>query len=254
MKSKYEEWLRNNIVKKNGEKYSESTIYKYTSSIDIIEKEFNVRLWNYSNEEELINKKNKLFNDLNFIKKNSKGNNMYSRSVELFVDFVCSCNISELHDEIKEIEDDIVLSLEEKNGYIESLCNIRNPYFQKNFRSELIKEFHGKCALCQINDLRMLIASHILPYSECTIKSDMYKSYNGLLLCVLHDALFDKKLISFNNDGEVIISKTIDKELYMFFNITSNMKLPRCFLIEERKKYLAEHLNSLKENDINSGF
>ena len=35
---------------------------------------------------------------------------------------------------------------------------------------------------------------------------------NGLLLCVLHDGLFDKGLISFSPTGNILISETLTQE------------------------------------------
>lgn len=238
MLEKYKQWLKDIARKSDGSKYSESTVYKYTSSINTIKLEFGIDFFNYKNLDELFKMKNKLFSLKSFIEKDHRGNRMYSRAVEMFTSFICEKTITEISEDINIIERDKTLTYEEKNSYIETICNIRNPQFQLNFRNELIEEFNCKCALCGINDKRLLIASHIIPYSECINKSDMYKSYNGLLLCPIHDSLFDKHLISFDGKGKICIKEDIDKKIYDFLSINSNMILDNNILSLERKECL----------------
>lgn len=243
MLEKYENWLKFTAKKNDGSSYSDSTIYKYTSSINIIKNEFHIDFLSSKNYEELFVLKSNLFSNQLFLEKDNRGNKMYSRAVELFVSFIFENEISNIQNDIEKIQKDLLLTYDEKNSYIETICNIRNPEFQKNFRKELIQEFNCKCALCEINDKRLLIASHIIPYSECINKSDMYKSYNGLLLCSCHDALFDKHLISFNNYGDICIKKDLDSYLYSFLNINSKMKLDSKYLTQERKDCIKKHMD-----------
>ncbi|MDI6678271.1 HNH endonuclease [Bacillus wiedmannii] len=48
---------------------------------------------------------------------------------------------------------------------------------------------------------------------------------NGLLLCPNHDALFDKGYISFGDDGEILISISLDESLKIFLNIHDNLQI-----------------------------
>ena len=48
---------------------------------------------------------------------------------------------------------------------------------------------------------------------------------NGLLLCPNHDKLFDSGLISFADDGSVMISGELDSINRTFLNVNSNMKI-----------------------------
>lgn len=135
------------------------------------------------------------------------------------------------------------------NGYIETIINVSNTFVQKKFRNDLVIEFDGKCALCNINRKELLRASHIKSYSECSTVNEMIDYNNGLLLCVNHDALFDKGFISFDcNNGKIkIVDESIlSKELYDLLNINENMKLDKKFITSKRKKYLATH--KLKNN------
>lgn len=157
---------------------------------------------------------------------------------------------AEAQDELEDIANKINnnyinINLEEKDAYIESIINVRNNSIQKVFRNNLIMEFNQKCALCNINYKDLLIASHILPYSKCINKKDMINHNNGLLLCPIHDALFDKYLISFDCKGQILISKNISEDIYSDLNINKKMKINKECLNEERKKFLEEHKKML---------
>jgi hypothetical protein len=60
-----------------------------------------------------------------------------------------------------------------------------------------------------------------------------------LLLLPNYDKLFDKGLISFEDDGRIIISPLIDKEEYKILGIDPDDKLFN--LYPENKPYLEEH-------------
>ena len=60
---------------------------------------------------------------------------------------------------------------------------------------------------------------------------------NGILLSPLYDALFDKHLISFNDDGEILIANSI-KDDNLKTNICLNAKI---IVTEGMKKYLYRH-------------
>ncbi len=127
------------------------------------------------------------------------------------------------------------------DAYIETMLALRNGKIQQKFRKDLLMEFNEKCSLCKINQNRFLISSHIYPYSKCKNAKDMVNHYNGLLLCANHDALFDKKIISFDDNGKIIISKSLPVELYNDFNINEDMILESKYLTPERRKYLQKH-------------
>ena len=67
------------------------------------------------------------------------------------------------------------------------------------------------CRLTGETDPTLLIASHIKPWAD---SSDQEKldGCNGLLLSPHVDRLFDKGLISFQNDGDIIVSKKLGSE------------------------------------------
>ena len=109
------------------------------------------------------------------------------------------------------------------------------------YRQELIKKFDNKCAVTGINLEEILIASHIIPWRHSN-DEERLDVENGILLSPLYDALFDKNLISFQDNGDIIISKQIqDTELISLIDINANIKIA-----EGMKKYLINHRSQLR--------
>lgn len=107
----------------------------------------------------------------------------------------------------KKIDEDANLSATEK----ERLQKAR--YGQGKFREDLI-QIEPRCRLTGVENLSYLIASHIKAWRHCITSHERLDGNNGLLLTPNADKLFDKHLISFENDGAVLVSeKVTDDEL-----------------------------------------
>jgi hypothetical protein len=70
-------------------------------------------------------------------------------------------------------------------------------------RALAINRDHYRCVLCAIANSKLLICSHIKPWKTGDGRLDIN---NVLTLCTLHDALFDKGFISFDQDGNMLYS------------------------------------------------
>ena len=108
---------------------------------------------------------------------------------------------------------------------------------QVQYREELYNEFR-RCPFTQIDEYRLLVASHIKPYAVSTEK-ERADSNNGLMLSPLYDKLFDKGFISFSDDGEILISDWLsprNRRLISFNYTREDLNLN-----DERKRYLAYH-------------
>lgn len=161
----------------------------------------------------------------------------------------CYGNIS---DEIETYEQDetqkgIKMVIQNSQGY-DVERTVKQRVGQSTFRKKLISQFDNcKCRLehCKINKIEFLRASHILEWSNSdeTQKTD---PNNGLLLCPVHDFLFDAHLITFDNDGKIIISRNVQREFYSEFNIDESNKIT---VLEENKQYLEEHRNKFYKNE-----
>ena len=104
-----------------------------------------------------------------------------------------------------------------KNKYTNRVIKVRNG--QNTFRKDLI-DYYGCCQLCGLKNHEILIASHSKPFPESE-NDEAINFYNGLLLCPNHDKLYDKGLISFNDDGNILISSELSKTDKNILNLNS---------------------------------
>lgn len=77
------------------------------------------------------------------------------------------------------------------------------------FRANVCK-IEKQCRLTGVRNSALLIASHIKPWRLCASAFERLDGHNGLLLCPNVDSLFDKGLLSFRDDGSVLISDALE--------------------------------------------
>jgi predicted restriction endonuclease len=77
---------------------------------------------------------------------------------------------------------------------------------QDIFREALMDYWGGRCPMTGITEPGLLRASHIVPWADCTDPQRL-DVHNGLLLSALWDAAFDRGLISFADDGTVLVHR-----------------------------------------------
>jgi HNH endonuclease len=107
---------------------------------------------------------------------------------------------------------------------------------QGQFRTNVAKRWDNRCALTEWAIIELLRASHIKPWSKCS-DSDRLNPANGILLAAHIDALFDCGLISFADDGTMIVSTEIADELKPFQLPRKLRREPK----EEEKRFLGYH-------------
>lgn len=125
----------------------------------------------------------------------------------------------------------------ERNGLVLSRVG------QGAYRKRIIHRWEYQCAVTGFNKLDILIASHILPWKESSDEQRLDVN-NGLLLSPTYDALFDRHLISFENNGQIILSPTIEKSAYQKIGVKNSDKIIRS-LSEDNKFYMEYHRQSL---------
>ena len=86
----------------------------------------------------------------------------------------------------------------------ESIRETRVRLVQRFFRQAVLSSYESRCAVCQIAERRLLIASHIIPWRD----NDKRRAdpSNGLSLCSLHDRAFDQGLISVDESLRLLVS------------------------------------------------
>ncbi len=124
---------------------------------------------------------------------------------------------------------------------------------QEKYRRAVI-EHMPQCPFSKITDERLLIASHIKPYSICIKESkvDQALDYlNGLALSPTYDRLFDQGYITFANNGELICGTQLSSYTWDKLNINPNAKNKMRIFPENREEYLEYHRKHVFQDDIN---
>lgn len=124
---------------------------------------------------------------------------------------------------------------------------------QEKYRKEVI-EYMAQCPFTKITDERLLIASHIKPYSICIQekREDQALDYlNGLALSPTYDRLFDQGYITFMNDGKLVCGTQLSSYTWNKLNINPNAKNKLRIFPESREEYLEFHRNHVFQDDIN---
>jgi hypothetical protein len=94
---------------------------------------------------------------------------------------------------------------------------------QGHFRTGVRKAWNGRCAVTGSNVQAALRASHIAPWnSHPKHRSD---PHNGLFLIATLDALFDRGLISFRDDGKLLVAPLVDSKQRTELGLRPDMSL-----------------------------
>lgn len=123
---------------------------------------------------------------------------------------------------------------------------------QNFFRKAVMSSYRGRCCMSGLSVPKLLIASHIVPWSKD--KANRLNPSNGLCLSAIHDRAFDKGLISLNDDFTIIVSEQLKRSDDNFVkNIIFPLhgkviELPERFLPEE--KFTAWHRSKLFLDNI----
>ena len=102
---------------------------------------------------------------------------------------------------------------------------------QDKFREELIKYWQG-CSVTSCKQIEVLRASHIKPWRDSS-DAERLNLYNGLLLIPNLDSCFELGLISFTDEGRIIISNRLDRQAAELLGTKQDLKLLR---IEQRHR------------------
>lgn len=233
MKTQFHNWLtetKTNITRPD----------KYSNTITTISNHFkkflnkDIDFYEIKNANEVLRLKDEYFSYNDFFEKNKTGNRMYSRSLDLYIEFL-ETNRQQIDDtiiEVEQIKNNQTLTVLEKESIILSRIG------QGLFREELIRLWNG-CAISKVDDTRFLIASHIKPWKKSSNQEKIDK-FNGLLLLPTYDKLFDLGFISFDDNGKILISKFLNRPDKL--GIDSNTVIE---IKDNNKKYLKYHRDEI---------
>jgi len=88
-------------------------------------------------------------------------------------------------------------------------ASVRHREHQYKFRERVLRAYREQCALCRLRHRELLDAAHIIPDTE--EKGEPLVS-NGLSMCKIHHAAFDRHLIGIRPDYLVEVRRDILEE------------------------------------------
>lgn len=83
---------------------------------------------------------------------------------------------------------------------------------QDYFRRMILANYGGRCALTGIDVPQLLLASHIIPWSDKTHKQERLNPCNGICLSALYDKAFDQGLITISPDDYCVVLSSALRE------------------------------------------
>lgn len=95
-----------------------------------------------------------------------------------------------------------------RRRYITSV--VRTRLHQRGFRERVLKAYRRQCALCRLRHAELLDAAHIIPDRE---ERGIPEVRNGISMCKLHHAAYDRFVLGVTPDYEVRIRDDVLDEI-----------------------------------------
>jgi putative restriction endonuclease len=89
-------------------------------------------------------------------------------------------------------------------GPTEIIREVKTRRVQSFFRKAVLESYNNRCAISGLAIPELLVASHIIPWSEN--ESRRADPTNGIALNALYDKAFDRHLISFDEELRLVVS------------------------------------------------
>ena len=132
-------------------------------------------------------------------------------------------------------------------GKTEKSSVVMTRLCQSFFRKAVLSSYESSCCVCGIDIPQLLVASHIIPWSNNhETRTD---PQNGLCLCSLHDKAFDRGIMAISESYIIKISSVAKYSRADFCKISifafegKNIVLPKRFV--PKQSYLEWHSNNI---------
>lgn len=99
--------------------------------------------------------------------------------------------------------------VEGRDVTVQSTKRLNQDYFRKS----LLDLYEGRCCVTGLNVEQLLVASHIKPWRDADPLTERVNVENGLLLNCLHDAAFDRGLITLDHNYCIRMSQQLEKRV-----------------------------------------
>jgi hypothetical protein len=116
---------------------------------------------------------------------------------------------------------------------------VRQRVGQDRFRQAMLTYWGGACAVTGLSLAAALRASHAKPWAQCATDAERLDVFNGFLLSANLDALFDQFLISFKDDGTMLISQNLTADDCKALGVNESLRLR--WVAEQHIEYLKYH-------------
>jgi hypothetical protein len=110
---------------------------------------------------------------------------------------------------------------------------------QGQFRQN-VAQLERFCRVTRVDRPEHLIASHIKPWRESNNRERLFEG-NGLLLTPTIDHLFDRGFISFENNGELLISPVAHEDSIRKMGIVTDRVINVGGFVEPQRQFLEFH-------------
>lgn len=108
------------------------------------------------------------------------------------------------------------------------------------YKDDMLKKWDNVCAVSGCSTKGVLIASHAKPWKKCDTAKERISPDNGLILTANFDALFDKGLITFEDNGTIKISKEVKKKDWKILGLSKDLKLRKKLNVSQ-KRFMSYH-------------
>lgn len=136
----------------------------------------------------------------------------------------------------------VTTSLADTNPYPEATDRIvlrTERIGQSKWRQQLLQLWDKSCSVTELQEERLLRASHIKPWQHCSDRDRLHQ-HNGLILNPSLDCLFDCGFITFrHNGGRIAISNALSGFDRRILNVHDKMALRKT--LPGNKEYLEYH-------------
>lgn len=120
---------------------------------------------------------------------------------------------------------------------------VRQRIGQDVYRDALMDLWQGRCALSgEELPPSLLRASHAKPW-KCATDEERLDPFNGLLLAVHFDALFDRGWIAFGDEGELLVKDQLLSSARQIMSLKEGMRLR--MLLPGHRRYLRYHRKNI---------
>jgi putative restriction endonuclease len=121
----------------------------------------------------------------------------------------------------------------------EVLALVKQRRGQDLFREALMDYWGGACAVTGIALPELLRASHAKPWAKCDTDQERLNVFNVFLLCAHLDALFDRGLMTFEEDGTAVFSPRLDVSMLQALKLDHPLRLR--WIADDHMLFLTRH-------------